>query len=72
MKLPNEGKGKTMMKYRREMNAEQHMMVLQDKGEIRIKGKTIIVYTDEDGEATQAVNDYMVYAMRKGYKVIYR
>lgn len=61
-----------MMKYRREMNAEQHMMILQDKGEIRIQGKTIIVYTDDDGEATQAVNDYIVYAMRKGYKVIYR
>lgn len=61
-----------MMKYRREMSAEQHLMVMQDKGEIKVKGTTITVYTDEDGETSQMVADYMVHFTRKGYKVIYR
>ena len=54
------------------MSAEQHLMVMQDKGEIKVKGTTITVYTDEDGETSQMVADYMVHFTRKGYKVIYR
>lgn len=61
-----------MMKYRREMSAEQHLMVLEDKGEIKVKGTTITVYTDDDGETTQTVSDYMTHFARKGYKIIYK
>lgn len=61
-----------MMKYRREMSAEQHLMVMQDKGEIKVKGTTITVYTDEDGETIQVVKDYMVHFARKGYTIIYK
>lgn len=38
-----------MMKYRREMTAEQHLIVLEDKGEIKVKDNKIIVFTDDDG-----------------------
>lgn len=61
-----------MMKYRREMSAEQHLRVLEDKGEIRVKATTIIVYTDDDGEVSQAVSDYMTHFARKGYNIIYK
>lgn len=61
-----------MMKYRREMSAEQHLMVLQDKGEIKVKGTTIIVYTDDDGETSQVVSDYMAHFDRIGYTIIYK
>ena len=61
-----------MMKYRREMTAEQHLVVLEDKGEIKVKGNVIIVYTDDDGEVSQAVSDYMKHFADKGYTIIYR
>ena len=61
-----------MMKYRREMTAEEHLKVLEDKYEIKVKGMTIIVFPDEDGEVSQVVSDYMVCFSRKGYKILYR
>lgn len=61
-----------MMKCRREMTAEQHLMMLVDKGEIKVKDHTIIVYTDDDGETSQVVADYMVHFSRKGYAIIYK
>ena len=61
-----------MMKYRREMTAEEHMMVMEDRGEIRVKGNAVTVFTDEDGEVSQMVKDYAHYWARKGYTVIYR
>jgi dienelactone hydrolase len=61
-----------MMKYRREMTAREHMMVMEDRGEIRVKDNTVIVFTDEDGETSQMVRDYARYWARKGYTVIYR
>ena len=60
------------MKYRREMTAREHMMVMEDRGEIRVKDNTVIVFTDEDGETSQMVRDYTCYWVRKGYTVIYR
>lgn len=60
------------MKYRREMSAEQHMKVMEDRGEIKVKGKTVIVFTDEDGETSQMVRDYESYWAKKNYEVIYR
>jgi dienelactone hydrolase len=54
------------------MTAEEHMKVMEDRGEIRIKGMTVIVFTDEDGETSQMVRDYARYWARKGYTVIYR
>lgn len=61
-----------MMKYRREMTAREHMMVMEDRGEIKVKGKTVIVFTDEDGETSQMVRDYASYWARENYTVIYR
>lgn len=61
-----------MMKHSREMTAEQHLMILEERYEVKVKGTTIIVYTDEDGETTQVVKDYMVHFVRKGYKIIYK
>ena len=61
-----------MMKYRREMTAREHMMVMEDRGEIKVKGKTVIVFTDEDGETSQMVRDYANYWARNDYIVIYR
>ena len=60
------------MKYRREMTAEQHMMVMEDRGEIRVKGNAVTVFVDEDGETSQMVRDYAHYWARKGYIVTYR
>ena len=60
------------MKYRREMTAREHMMVMEDRGEIRVKDNTVIVFTDEDGETSQMVRDYARYWARKGCTVIYR
>ena len=60
------------MKYRREMSAEQHMKVMEDRGEKKKKKKTIIVFTDEDGETSQMVRDYESYWAKKNYEVIYR
>jgi hypothetical protein len=60
------------MKYRREMTAEQHLIVLEDKGEIKVKGNKIIVFTDDDGEVSQVVSDYMAHFSRKGYEISYR
>lgn len=61
-----------MMKYRREMTAEEHMKVMEDRGEIKVKGMTVIVFTDEDGETSQMVRDYANYWARKNYTVIYQ
>ena len=61
-----------MMKHRREMTAEQHLMILEERYEVKVKGTTITVYTDEDGETTQVVKDYMVHFTRKGYTIIYK
>lgn len=61
-----------MMKYRREMTAEQHLVVLMDKGEIKVKDNVIIAYTDDDGEVSQVVSDYMKHFADKGYTIIYR
>ena len=61
-----------MMKYRREMTAEEHMKVLEDRGEIRVKGKTVIVFTDDDGETSQMVQDYSHYWYKNNYTVIWR
>lgn len=61
-----------MMKYRREMTAEEHMIVMEDRGEIRVKGNVVVVFTDDDGETSQMVRDYAHYWVRKGYMVIYR
>ena len=61
-----------MMKYRREMTAQEHMMVMEDRGEIRVNGMTVTVFTDDDGETSQMVRDYAHYWARKGYTVIYR
>lgn len=60
------------MKYRREMTAEEHMMVMEDRGEIRVKGNAVTVFVDEDGETSQMVRDYAHYWARKGYTVTYR
>ena len=61
-----------MMKYRREMTAEEHMKVMEDRGEIRVKGNAVIIFTDDDGETSQMVRDYAHYWARKGYTVTYR
>ena len=61
-----------MTKYRREMTAEQHMRVMEDRGEIRVKNNTVTVFTDDDGETSQMVRDYAHYWARKGYTVNYR
>ena len=61
-----------MMKYRREMTAREHMMVMEDRGEIRVKGNVVTVFTDEDGETSQMVHDYESYWARNGYTVVYR
>lgn len=61
-----------MMKYRREMTAEEHMKVMEDRGEIKIKGKTIIVFPDDDGEISKMVCDYTHYWIRNNYTVVYR
>lgn len=60
------------MKCKREMSAEQHLRMLEDRGEIKVKGMTVTAYTDEDGDVTQEVDNYMTYCARKGYKVVYR
>lgn len=61
-----------MKKYRREMTAQEHMMVMEDRGEIKINDMMVIVFTDEDGETSQMVHDYESYWARKGYTVVYR
>ena len=60
------------MKYRREMTAIEHLKVLEDKGEIKVKGKAITVFTDDDGETSQTVSDYMTYCARNGYSITWR
>jgi hypothetical protein len=60
------------MRNRREMTAEQHMKVMEERGEIKIKGMAVTVFTDDDGETSQMVRDYAHYWARKGYTVIYR
>ena len=60
------------MKYRREMTAEQHLKILEDRYAIKVKGQKIIVFTDEDGEVEQVVEDYMTHFYRKGYEIIWR
>lgn len=61
-----------MMKYRKEMTAEMFLKVMEDKGEIKVKGMAITVYTDEDGEVSQMVSDYMKHFYKKGYSITYR
>ena len=60
------------MKNRREMTAEQHLKVLEEMGEIKVKGLTIIVFADDDGGIPQVVSDYMTHFSRKGYNIIWR
>jgi len=61
-----------MMKYRREMTAEKHVRILEDRYAIKVNGKHITVFTDEDGEVEQVVSDYMTYCARNGYTIEYR
>lgn len=61
-----------MMKYRREMTAEKHVKVLEDRHSIKVVDKHIIVFTDDDGEVEQVVSDYMTYCARNGYTIEYR
>ena len=60
------------MKYRREMSADKHMKILEDRHYIKVADKHIIVFTDEDGETEQVVNDYMKYCAHNGYTIEYR
>lgn len=61
-----------MMKYRREMSAEKHLMVLADMGEIKVKGNKITVFVEEDEDMIpQVVRDYVKHFSRKGYEIFY-
>lgn len=61
-----------MKKYRREMTAREHMRIMEDRGEIKINGYIVTVFTDEDGETSKMVRDYSVFWYKNGYTVIYK
>lgn len=62
------------MKTRREMTAIEHIALLVREGYIKLTDSTITIKAaarDDDGEILQVVTDYMAYATRHGYKVIW-
>lgn len=62
------------MKTRREMTAMEHIALLVREGYIKVSGKTIVIQEwarDDDGELPQVVIDYMSYAARHGYEIVW-